>query len=335
MRLDQIALLAAVAGSAAAAPANNHAKRASPFKCLRFGASESGAEFGETNLPGVYGTDYIFPDASAIQTLKEKGMNIFRVAFRMERLVPNSMTGEFDAGYLTNLTATVKSITDAGSHAVLDPHNYGRYNGEIISTTSDFQTFWKNVAGKFVSNELVIFDTNNEYHDMDQDLVLKLNQAAIDGIREAGAKSQYIFVEGNSYTGAWTWTKENDNLKALTDPQDKIVYQMHQYLDSDGSGTSETCVSTTIGKERVTDATQWLKDNKKVGVIGEFAGGVNDNCKTAITGMLDYLGDNSEVWLGALWWGAGPWWGDYIFGMEPPSGTAYKGMLSTLEPYLE
>ncbi|KAJ5208407.1 hypothetical protein N7449_002786 [Penicillium cf. viridicatum] len=352
MRLDQIALLAAVAGSAAAAPAN-HAKRASPFKW--FGASESGAEFGETNLPGVWGTDYIFPDASAIQTLNGKGMNIFRVAFRMERLVPNSMTGEFDAGYLTNLTATVKSITDTGSHAVLDPHNYGRYNGEIISTASDFQTFWKNVAGKFVSNELVIFDTSqypqpfsritgllltksctdNEYHDMDQDLVLKLNQAAIDGIREAGAKSQYIFVEGNSYTGAWTWTKVNDNLKALTDPQDKIVYEMHQYLDSDGSGTSGTCVSTTIGKERVTDATQWLKDNKKVGVIGEFAGGVNDNCKTAITGMLDYLGDNSEVWLGALWWAAGPWWGDYIFSMEPPSGTAYTGMLSTLEPYLE
>lgn len=170
---------------------------------------------------------------------------------------------------------------------------------------------------------------------MDQDLVLKLNQAAIDGIREAGAKSQYIFIEGNSYTGAWTWTDVNDNLKALTDPQDKIVYEMHQYLDSDGSGTSETCVSTTIGKERVTDATQWLKDNNKVGIIGEFAGGVNDNCKTAITGMLDYLGDNSDVWLGALWWGAGPWWGDYIFSMEPPSGTAYTGMLSTLEPYLE
>ncbi|CAI7588419.1 hypothetical protein PCG10_009847 [Penicillium crustosum] len=333
MRLDQLALLAAVAGSAAAAPANNHAKRASPFKW--FGASESGAEFGENNLPGVYGTDYIFPDASAIQTLKEKGMNIFRVAFRMERLAPTSLTGELDASYLANLTATVKAITDAGSHAVLDPHNYGRYNGEIISTTSDFQTFWKNVAGEFVSNELVIFDTNNEYHDMDQDLVLKLNQAAIDGIREAGAKSQYIFIEGNSYTGAWTWTDVNDNLKALTDPQDKIVYEMHQYLDSDGSGTSETCVSTTIGKERVTDATQWLKDNNKVGIIGEFAGGVNDNCKTAITGMLDYLGDNSDVWLGALWWGAGPWWGDYIFSMEPPSGTAYTGMLSTLEPYLE
>lgn len=40
---------------------------------------------------------------------------------------------------------------------------------------------------------------------MDNTLVAQLNQAAINGIRAAGAKSQYIFVVGNSYTGAWTW----------------------------------------------------------------------------------------------------------------------------------
>lgn len=40
---------------------------------------------------------------------------------------------------------------------------------------------------------------------MDNTLVANLNQAAINGIRAAGATSQYIFVEGNSYTGAWTW----------------------------------------------------------------------------------------------------------------------------------
>lgn len=50
-----------------------------------------------------------------------------------------------------------------------------------------------------------IIDTNNEYHDMDQTLVFNLNQACINGIRAAGATSQLILVEGNSYTGAWTW----------------------------------------------------------------------------------------------------------------------------------
>lgn len=168
---------------------------------------------------------------------------------------------------------------------------------------------------------------------MDQTLVLNLNQAAITAIRGAGATSQYIFAEGNSYTGAWTWTDVNDNMKGLTDSADKLVYEMHQYLDSDGSGTSETCVSSTIGQERVKSATQWLKDNNKKGMLGEFAGGANDVCQSAVKGMLSYLQGNSDVWLGASWWAAGPWWHDYMFSMEPPNGTAYTNYLSTLKPF--
>lgn len=225
-------------------------------------------------------------------------------------------------------------------------------NGAVITSTSDFQTFWHNVASHFAWNERVIFDTSEsnhshrlvsptdcctdkEYHDMDQTLVFNLNQAAINGIRDAGATSQYVFVEGNSWSGAWTWAQVNDNMKALSDPQNKIVYEMHQYLDSDGSGTSEMCVSPTIGKERITSATQWLKENGKVGILGEFAGGVNDQCKTAISGMLSHMAENSNVWMGAIWWAAGPWWGSYMYSMEPSSGTAYSGMMSALQPYLK
>ena len=36
---------------------------------------------------------------------------------------------------------------------------------------------------------------------MEESLVVSLNQAAIDGIRAVGATTQYIFAEGNSYTG--------------------------------------------------------------------------------------------------------------------------------------
>jgi endoglucanase len=133
------------------------------------------------------------------QTLIQQGYNIFRVGFAMERLVP-TVGGALNSGYLNNLTATVNAITNGGAYAVLDPHNFGRFNGAIITSTSDFQSFWNKLAGHFKGNSKVIFDTNNEYHDMDQTLVLNLNQAAINGIRAAGATSQYIFVEGNSYT---------------------------------------------------------------------------------------------------------------------------------------
>ncbi|RAL08217.1 putative endoglucanase [Aspergillus homomorphus CBS 101889] len=307
------------------------AKRSSNF--LWLGSNESGAEFGQANIPGKLGTDYIWPDADKIKVLVNAGMNIFRVPFMMERLIPTQLTGAADATYMADLKATVESITSLGAYAVVDPHNFGRYYGNIITSTSDFAAFWTTVAKVFASNDHVIFDTNNEFHDEDQTLVLNLNQAAITAIRAAGATSQYIFVEGNSYSGAWTWTTYNTNLVNLTDPSDKIIYEMHQYLDSDGSGTSADCVSSTIGAERVASATTWLRQNGKRAILGEFAGGANSQCLTAVQGMLDALSAASDVWLGALWWSAGPWWGTYIFNMEPTTGIAYSYYLSLLQSY--
>lgn len=263
-------------------------------------------------------------------------MNTFRVGFRMERAVPDELTGTINETYFAGLEETVAHITGAGAYAVLDPHNYGRFYGEIITDTAGFGAWWTTIASRFVDNELVIFDTNNEYHDMDNQLVVDLNQAAIDAIRATGATSQYIFVEGNAWTGAWTWVSSGnaDFMGALTDPEDKIIYEMHQYLDEDGSGTSDVCVSATIGAERVQEATQWLRDNGKRGIIGETAGAVNDQCITAVTGELDYLLENSDVWTGWLWWAAGPWWDDYMFSIEPVTGPVYTGAFDAIEPYI-
>lgn len=171
---------------------------------------------------------------------------------------------------------------------------------------------------------------------MDNTLVAQLNQAAINGIRAAGATSQYIFVEGNSYTGAWTWVSSGTGaaLASLKDPSNKIVYEMHQYLDSDGSGTHAECVSPTIGAERIKAATQWLKQNGKKGILGETAGGANSQCIQALTGMLQYMEKNSDVWDGWLWWGGGPWWDKYMFSMEPPSGIAYTSVLPSISQFI-
>lgn len=73
---------------------------------------------------------------------------------------------------------------------------------------------------------------------------------------------------------------------------------MHQYLDSDGSGTSSTCVNSTIGATRLMDATAWLKSNNKIAILGEYAGAVNSVCEEAVEGMLDYIDENSDVWTG-------------------------------------
>lgn len=120
-------------------------------------------------------------------------------------------------------------------------------------------------------------------------------QAAVNAIRAGGATSQLIMVEGTSWTGAWSecnlsifstsshplstlaWltSGNSDAFGALTDPSNNIAIEMHQYLDSDGSGTSATCVSSTIGVERITDATNWLKANNLKGFLGEIGAGSN------------------------------------------------------------
>jgi len=151
-------------------------------------------------------------------------------------------------------------------------------------------------------------------------------QAAVNAIRATGA-AQLILVEGTckqystyhrhllifskAWTGAWTWSSSGNAaaFAALSDPIDNVAIEMHQYLDSDGSGTSDTCVSSTIGAERVQDATQWLKDNNKKGFLGEIGAGSNDACIAAVKGALCTLQTAGGVWIGASWWAAGPWWG--------------------------
>ncbi len=252
----------------------------------------------------------------------------------MERLTP-SLTGSFDSDYLSHLTSTINYITSKGAYAMVQPHNYGRFYQNVITDVNGFQTWWKNVATLFKDNPLAVFDVNNEFHDMDQTLVFNLNQAAINGIRSAGATSQYITPEGNAYTGAWTWVSSGNgaSLVNLVDPSNKLVFQMHQYLDGDGSGTSDNCVSSTALRDRLQSATQWLKDNNKVGIIGEYAGGNNAQCIAALKDGLAYMQQNNDVWLGAIWWAAGPWWGNYIFSMEPTNGVAWVNILPQIKSY--
>lgn len=262
-------------------------------------------------------------------------MNTFRINFKMERLTPGGLTSGFDSAYLADLKRTVNYITSKGGYAIGDPHNYGRWKDVIITDSAAFGTWCKNLANEFKDTPNYIFDTNNEYHDLDQQLVFDLNQACINGIRSAGAK-QLILVEGNAWTGAWSWVSSGNaaSLIALTDSENNIAYEMHQYLDSDSSGTSPQCVSSTILKERLAEATAWLEENNVRGFLGEVGAGSNDQCIQAVyDGICEAA--SSGAWIGVTWWAAGPWWGDYFQSIEPPSGPAVSRILpEALMPFV-
>lgn len=169
---------------------------------------------------------------------------------------------------------------------------------------------------------------------MPLDAVRAFSQAAVSAIRAAGAKN-VILIESNGWAGAWTWHENGAGvLTSINDPENNLIFEVHQYLDGNGSGTSGSCVSGTVGAERIGGAT---KKARELGVklfLGEFGGGNNPTCEQAVTGMLRHMQDNKDVWAGWTWWAAGPWWGEYYFTIEPKSG-ADRPQLSWLSRYLE
>jgi endoglucanase len=80
MLLTNIFAAAALVGSAFAAPADKETRQNKKLKW--FGINESGAEFGEANIPGVYNKDYTWYDKKQIDTFVGQGMNMFRINFR-------------------------------------------------------------------------------------------------------------------------------------------------------------------------------------------------------------------------------------------------------------
>ncbi|KAI0788208.1 endoglucanase [Fomes fomentarius] len=335
---SQCQVSSATTTASPAGPSNSLCPSATT-KFKLFGVNQSGAEFGNNVIPGQLGKEYTWPEPSSIDYFVGQGFNSFRIPFLMERVSPPStggLTGPFNQTYLGGLKDTVSYITNKGAYAIIDPHNFMIFNGATISSTSDFQAWWKALANEFKSNSNVIFDLQNEPHDIPAQTVFNLMQAGINGVRSSGATSQLILVEGTSWTGAWTWTSSGNSevFGAIKDPNNNVAIEMHQYLDSDGSGTSPTCVSSTIGAERLQAATQWLKQNNLKGLLGEIGTGSNAACISAVQGALCSL-QESDVWLGALWWAAGPWWGDYFQSIEPPTGAAVSEILpQALKPFL-
>ncbi|MGF6979981.1 endoglucanase [Paraburkholderia sp. JPY465] len=305
------------------------------------GVSLAGAEFAPGSLPGNYGSDYRYPTADSVAYYKNKGMNIVRLPFLWERLQP-TLNGPFDVTELSRLVAFVKPVTASGETVVLDPHNYARYRGNVIGSSavpdSAYADFWSRLASQFKDNKRVVFGLMNEPNSMPTEQWLSAANAALAAIRAAGA-SNMVFVPGNAWTGAHSWTQNwygTPNatvMKDVRDPGNNFVFEVHQYLDSNSAGSSPDCVSASIGVERLQDFTTWLESNGYHGFLGEIGTGANDTCNQALGNVLAFLHGNAHVWTGFAYWAGGPLWGNYPYSIEPTNGVD-KPQMFVLMPYL-
>lgn len=269
-------------------------------------------------------------------------MKIVRVPFRWERL-QQTLGGSFDTNNKSELLATVADIRSTGAHVLIDPHNYGGYRisgtmyqiGTPQVTQVHFVDFWTKLAPLFSYDDGIKFGLMNEPSNMSGDVWWPAAQAATNAIRGMGIGNM-IMVPGISWTGAHSWVTSGNSTWALSfsDPANNYCFEVHQYFDSDSSGTTDIAVSETIGVERIQAFQSWCAANGKRGFMGEFGFASNATSIACARNFLTEIESHPEVWVGWTAWAAGPWWSNaYQFFLGQTSGSD-SAQLDILEEFL-
>ena len=278
------------------------------------GVNLSGAEYGDKN--GVAGTNFSYPSEKTVAYFAKKGFDTVRLPFLWDRIQPQ-LNESLSAVELDSLQQEVKLLRSNGFKVILDPHNFGYYDGKRLATDDvpdfAFANFWTRIAVEFSDQPDVYFGLMNEPHDIPTDLWLKSANAAIAGIRAAGAQNM-ILVPGTNWSGASSWRTDftggtnADIMKGIEDPANNFAFEFHQYMDEDFSGTHETCPKADEAVKALEDVSTWLKENGKRGFLGEFGGSKSPECLTGIKNMAEAVRANSAQWLGFTYWAGGDWW---------------------------
>jgi endoglucanase len=325
------------------------------------GVSIAGAEFTPNNVPGKAGVDYTFPTTQELDYYKTRGLDLVRLPFLWERMQPGLMSKNspnaavdrsFDPEYQKQMDAFLTAADQRGLNVVLDAHDYGRYNWQVVGasniTNDDFKQFWGQMAKTFGRHQSIYgYDLSNEPHDEDNKTWYAAAQAGLDGVRESGDKHAVI-VEGNQWAGAQSWLQLNNDL-SVQDPANNTIYEAHSYWDSDHSGTynggardsynravADARNQNVLGPNEdpsnlgVNDSrpfVEWLKKHNAKGFIGEF--GVPSNDPDWVKVQDKFLAYTKANNVDTAAWGGGPWWGsDYVMSLE----TGPKGEQSTSGP---
>lgn len=292
------------------------------------GVNIAGAEFNGRKVPGIPNHDYFYPAKATIDYFAAKGMSSIRVPFLWERMQPQ-LNAALDPAELRRLEDVVRYANGKGLYVILDVHNYAYYRQKVIGSPETPVTalgdLWGRLAPQFKSNAKVGFGLMNEPKGLATEIWLAAANAAIAEIRRTGAKN-LVFVPGNGWTGAHSWlsrgygTPNADVMLGVVDPADNYVYEVHQYLDSNYSGTHPECRNETVGVTTLKAFTDWLRQHKKRGYLGEFGAGANATCLAALDAMLKFMDDNRDLWIGWSYWAAGAWPPSYFTSVQPVNG---------------
>ena len=317
-----LALRCTIAGVCATACANASARCADGRKMI--GVNLAGAEFNAEKLPGAAFTDYVYPDAAEMQYFRTLGVNVFRLPILWERLQPG-LFGELDTGEMHRIQEVAMIARKQNACLIIDVHNYGEYRGKPLGTSEvpgeAFIDLWKRVLAGFPDSEHVAFGLMNEPSKLRIADWADISQRTVNALRKENSR-HLILVAGGRWSGAHDWNEAQggisnaDAFRSFRDAASNVAIEVHQYADRDFSGTGTNCVDREQLQSIMANVTQWAEKNRQRLFLGEFGAASERQCLRALDTILDAVGNNA-VWLGATYWAAGRWWGNYPLSIEP------------------
>ena len=263
------------------------------------GMTLGGGEINENQLPGNLNEHYQYPSEEELDYYYQKGFRLITIPFRWER-VQKTLGGDLDYGEIGEIRKVVSWAAKRDMQVILSMYNGGRYRkygvdyivGSYSVSRQDFADCWNKIANAFSGYPNIYgYNLMSEPHDMQAFDWQTSAQWAISSIRMADRRSR-IIVSGNNYAAAESWADYSDQLKNLNDPQDKLVFNAHCYFDNDFTGKylfsyDQNQARDSTGIQRAMPFVQWLKQNNKKGIIGQF--GVPDTDARWLTIMDKFL----------------------------------------------
>jgi endoglucanase len=131
----------------------------------------------------------------------------------------------------------------------------------------------------------------NEPHDLDIESWAKTSQAAVNAIRGAGATSQIILLPGTDFASAGMFQSGSGAaMLGVKNPDSStagLVFNVHQYLDQNYSGTTVECAYNNV--ETFRNLATWLRSNGRKAMLTETGGGNTQSCMAKLCEQLDEI----------------------------------------------
>lgn len=255
------------------------------------------------------------------------GLNMFRLPVSWQYLTNNTLGGALNPthfGYYDQLVQSCLRLSTTaagggGAYCLVDLHNYGRWNGSVIGggggggpSNEQFADLWGQIAAKYANETRVWFGIMNEPHDMVASSSFRNNnnkhnkstktstttaqgwadsvQAAVTAIRNAGATTQFISLPGDGWQTPGRLL-HSPALARVTNPDGSttgLVFDVHLYLDADGSGTHDVCVTNGIAASWA-PLVRWLRAQQRLAVVSETGGAASLSCQRFVCQALAYF----------------------------------------------